>query len=329
MKRRQFIIGLSGAAAWPVVARGQQAERMRRIGVLMGTSDDDQDGQARLATFLQGLQELGWTNGRNLHVDTRWSPGGDPVLARKHAAELLALSPDVLLASGTSHMAPLQLLTNTTPIVFVAVVDPVGAGFVASLAHPGGNATGFVMFEYGISAKWLELLKQVAPNVDRVAVVRNPSITSGIGQFAVIQSVASSLGVELSPIDVRDTSEIERTLTAFARTPNGGVVVTLSQAALQNRNAIIEATARHHLPAVYPNQSFVTGGGLAAYGVNYADQYRGAASYVDRILKGEKPSELAVQRPTKFELSINLRTARTLGLSIPPTLIATANEIVE
>ena len=288
--------------AWPLAARAQQGERMRRVGVLMASTADDPESQARIAAFVQALQQLGWTDGRNVRIDTRWATSNADDI-RRHAAELAALAPDVILAAaGTSTVAPLLQATRTVPIVFVVVIDPVGAGFVASLARPGGNATGFTMFEYGMSGKWLELLKEIAPRVTRAAVLRDPAVASGIGQFAAVQAVAPSLGVELSPVDVRDAAEIERAVTAFARSPNGGLIVTSSAVATRHRDLIITLAARHRLPAVYAYRFFVTGGGLISYGPDLVDQYRRAAGYVDRILKGEKPADLPVQAPTKYEL---------------------------
>jgi putative ABC transport system substrate-binding protein len=330
MKRREFItlIG-SAAAAWPLAASAQQDERMRRIGVLTAaTPADDPDGQARLAAFLQVLQQLGWTDGRNLRIDYRWGLG-DANNIRRYAAELAALAPDVILSVGTASMGPLLQATRTVPIVFVSVADPVGAGFVDSLARPGGNATGFIQFEYSLSGKWLELLKQIAPGVTRAAVFRDPAITSGIGQFAVIQSVAPSLGVEVSPINVRDAGEIERAVAAFARSPNGGLIVTSGAGSVLHRELIIALAARYKLPAVYYRRYFVTSGGLISYGFDLVDQYRHAAGYVDRILKGEKPADLPVQAPTRYELVINLKTAKALGLDVPATVLARADEVIE
>jgi putative tryptophan/tyrosine transport system substrate-binding protein len=329
MRRREFIALLGGAAAWPLAARAQQPERMRRIGVLMASAADDSESQARIAGFLQGLQQLGWADGRNVRIDTRWATT-NPDDIRRHAAELVALAPDVILAAtGTSTVAPLLQTTRTVPIVFVVVIDPVGAGFVASLARPGGNATGFTLFEYGMSGKWLELLKQIAPNMTRAAVLRDPTIASGIGQFAAVQAAAPSLGVELSPVDVRDAPEIERAVVAFARSGNGGLIVTASPLANAHRDLIIMLAARHKLPAVYSGRHFVTNGGLISYGPDYIDQYRLAAGYVDRILKGEKPADLPVQAPTKYELVINLKSAKALGLAIPQPLFASADEVIE
>jgi len=330
VKRRAFISLVGGAAAaLPLAARAQQTSGMRRIGVLTAaTPADDRDGQARLAAFLQVLQQLGWTDGRNLRIDYRWGLG-DANNIRRYAAELAALAPDVILSVGTASMGPLLQATRTVPIVFVSVTDPVGAGFVDSLARPGGNATGFIQFEYSLSGKWLELLKQIAPGVTRAAVFRDPAITSGIGQFAVIQSVAPSLGVEVSPINVRDAGEIERTVAAFARSPNGGLIVTSGAGSVLHRELIIALAARYKLPAVYYRRYFVTSGGLISYGFDLVDQYRHAAGYVDRILKGEKPADLPVQAPTRYELVINLKTAKALGLEIPATVLARADEVIE
>ena len=322
--------GLGGAAAtWPLAVRAQQDERVRRIGVLVASPADDAEWQARVAAFKEGLAQLGWTEGRNVRIDTRWATTNADDL-RKHAAELAASTPDVLVgASGTTTVAALLQATRTVPIVFAIVVDPVGAGFVASLARPGGNATGFTLFEYGMSGKWLELLKQIAPGVTRAAVLRDPAIASGIGQFGAVQAVAPSLRVELSPVDVRDAPEIERAVTAFAGIENGGLVVTASPSGTVHRELIIALAARHKLPAVYFERFFVAAGGLISYGPDYLDQYRRAAGYVDRILKGEKPADLPVQTPTKYELVINLKTAKALGLEVPPTLLARADEVIE
>jgi ABC-type uncharacterized transport system substrate-binding protein len=327
MRRREFLGVLGGAAAaWPLAARAQQPGGMRRIGVLMASAADDSENQARMAAFLQGLAQLGWTDGRNVRIDIRWATTNADDL-RRHAAELAALAPDVLVAaSGTATVAPLLQATRAVPIVFVIVIDPVGAGFVTSLARPGGNATGFLMLEYGLSGKWLEVLKQIAPGVTRAAVVRDPAVASGIGQFAAVQAVAPSLGVELS---ARDAPEIERAVTAFARSGNGGLIVTASAPATRHRDLIITLAARHRLPAVYPWRYFVTVGGLISYGPDSIDQYRQAAGYVDRILKGEKPADLPVQAPTKYELVINLKTAKALGLDLPATVLARADEVIE
>jgi putative ABC transport system substrate-binding protein len=302
---------------------------MRRIGVLMASAADDSESQARIAGFLQALQQLGWADGRNVRIDTRWATT-NPDDIRRHAAELVALAPDVILAAtGTVTVVALLQATRTVPIVFVAVIDPVGAGFVTSLARPGGSATGFTIFEYGMSGKWLELLKAIAPSVTRAAVLRDPAIASGIGQFAGVQTVAPSLGVELSPVDVRDAGEIERGVMAFARSSNGGLIVTSSALATRHRDLIIALAAGHRLPAVYPYRYFVTAGGLISYGPNSIDQYRRAAGYVDRILKGEKPADLPVQAPTKYELVINLNTAKALGLEVPVSLLGRADEVIE
>jgi putative ABC transport system substrate-binding protein len=328
MKRREVITLIGGAAAWPLAARAQQGERMRRIGVLTNLPADDPEGKARLDAFLQVLQQLGWTDGRNVRIDTR-DTQGDPDRTRRYAAELVALAPDIILAAGSGALAPLLQATRAVPIVFTIVADPVGAGFVESLARPGGNATGFLAFEYGISGKWLELLKQIAPDVTRAAVLRDTTIAAGTGQFGAIQSVAPSFGVELRPIDVRDAGEIERAVTAFARSLNGGLIVTGSPLAVFHRDLIITLAARHKLPAVYVERYFVAAGGLISYGPNRVDQFRQAAAYVDRILKGEKPADLPVQAPTKYELVINLKTAKALGLDVPPTVLARADEVIE
>jgi putative ABC transport system substrate-binding protein len=329
MKRREFITFLGGAVtAWPRAARAQPPERIRRIGVLHTPAADDSEGQARSAAFLQGLQQLGWTDGRNARFDTRWA-AGDADRIRRYVAELVALAPDVILATGSATVGPLLQATRTVPIVFVGVPDPVGAGFVESLARPGGNATGFIVFEYGIGAKWLELLKEIAPSVTRVAVLRDAAITAGIGMWGAIQSVAPSFGVELRPIDVRDAGEMERAVGAFAGSPNGGLIVPGSALAVVHRSLIIGLAARHKQPAVYFARYFVGDGGLISYGPNQLDQYRQAAAYVDRILKGEKPAELPVQAPTKYELLINLKTAKGLGIEVPPALLARADEVIE
>jgi putative ABC transport system substrate-binding protein len=328
MRRRDFITLLGTAVAWPVAARAQQREQMRRIGVLMNLGSDDAEGQARNAAFLQGLQELGWTVGRNVRIEYRWG-AGDAELFRRHGLELVALAPDVILAGGGAVVPSLLQATRTIPIVFTLTPDPVGAGFVESLARPGGNATGFTIFEYGISGKWLELLKEIAPHVTRAAVIRDPAIAAGLGLWGAIQSVAPSLGVELRPLGVRDAGEIERVVTAFARSSNGGLIVTGSSLATVHRELITTLAARYRLPAVYPQRSFVTVGGLISYGPDSIDPYRQAAGYVDRILKGEKPADLPVQAPTKYELVINLKTAKALGLDVPPTLLARADEVIE
>src|SRR6516162_6597889 len=329
MKRREFITLLGGAATmWPLAARAQQAQRMRRIGVLMGLAATDAEGQARLAAFLQGLQEFGWAIGRNVIIDIRWSTGNNTDF-RKYAMELVALGPEVILAYSSDVMAPLLQVTRTVPIIFAGVADPVGAGYVDSLARPGGNITGFTVFDYSISGKWLQLLKEIAPGVTRVAVTRDPSIASGPAQFAVIQAVAPSLGVELRPVDVRDEGEIERALSLFAQSSNSSLIVAGSALAVSHRDLIIALAARHRLPAVYPLHIFATHGGLISYGPDVVDEFRKAPAYVDRILKGEKPAELPVQAPTKYELVINLKTAKALGLTVPPSLLARADEVIE
>jgi putative tryptophan/tyrosine transport system substrate-binding protein len=326
LRRREFVTLLGGAAAWPLTARAQ--ERVKRVGVLLPGSADNPEYQARLAAFHQGLAVLGWTIGRNVHIETRWATSNAAAL-RKHAAELAALAPDVILANGSAAVAPLLEATRTVPIVFAIVPDPVGGGFVDSLARPGGNATGFTLYEYGISAKWLELLKQIAPGVREAAVLRDAGLSVGAGQFGAMQSVAPSFGVELRPIDVRDAPEIERAITAFGRSANGGLVVTGSALAVTHRETIAALAARHKLPAVYSGRLYVTVGGLLSYGPDFVDQFRQAASYIDRILKGEKPADLPVQAPTKYELVINLKTAKALGLEVPPTLLARADEVIE
>ena len=327
--RRKFIALIGGAAAaWPLAARAQQGEPMRRIGALMSTAADDPEGQARIAAFQQGLQQFGWTIGRNVRIDSRW-PVGDSERTRRYAAELVALAPDVILATGSAAAAPLLQATRTVPVVFVIVPDPVGAGFVNSLARPGGNATGFIQFEYGISGKWLELLKQIAPSVTRAAILRDPAISAGIGQFGAIQAVAPSLGVEASPINVRAADEIERAVADFARAPNGGLIITGSALAIVHRHLIIALAAKHRLPAVYFQRTLVADGGLISYGADVLDQYRRAASYVARILKGEKPADLPVQTPTRYQLVISLNTAKALGLDLPASLLARADEVIE
>jgi putative ABC transport system substrate-binding protein len=328
LKRRDFITLLGAAAAWPLAARAQQRERVRRVGVLMNLAADDAEGQARLVAFLQGLQEAGWAVGRNLRIDLRWG-AGDSEHFRKQAAELAALTPDVLFASGIPAATPLLQATRTVPIVFAQVVDPVGAGLVASLARPGGNATGFTAPDYGFSGKWVELLKEIAPSVTRAAVLRDAATSSGIGMLGAIQLAASSFGMELTPVGVNDAGEIERDVTAFARTSNGGLIVTGNSLTMVHRQLIITLAARHRLPAVYALPLFANDGGLISYGSDTIDPYRRAAGYVDRILKGEKPADLPVQAPTKYELVLNLKTAKTLGLEVPPTLLATADEVIE
>jgi ABC-type uncharacterized transport system substrate-binding protein len=329
VRRREFITLLGGGAAtWPLAAHAQQGERMRRIGVLIPRAANDPVSRARIAAFQQVLQQWGWTEGRNVRIDILW-PGGSAEAIRKHSAELAALAPDVILAHGGATVGPLLMATSAVPVVFVAVTDPVGAGFVDNLARPGGNATGFILFEYTLSGKWLELLKEIAPSVMRAAVLRDAAMGAGPGQFGVIQALAPSLGVEVAPVNVRDAGEIERSVAGFARSSNGGLIVTGSALTAVHRDLIVTLAARHRLPAVYFGRDFVTGGGLISYGPDIIDQYRRAAGYVDRILKGEKPADLPVQAPTKFELVINLKTAKTLGLDIPPTLLALADEVIE
>ena len=323
IRRREFISLLGGAAAaWPLRARAQQTERVRRIGILLPAAADDAEYQARVGAFLQGLQQSGWTIGRNLRIDTRWATANADAI-RRHAAELAALAPDVMLAHGGLTVGAMQQATRTVPIVFPVFVDPVGAGVVESLARPGGNATGFMSYEYSLSGKWLELLKQIAPNVTRAAVLRNPAFASGLAQFGAVQAVAPSLRVDVNPVSVRDAGEIERAVAAFAGAPNGGLIVLASTLANSHRELIVTLAARHKLPTVYFERSFVTFGGLISYGPDFVDQYRQAAGYVDRILKGEKPADLPVQAPTKYELVINLKTAKALGLTVPQALLAT------
>jgi ABC-type uncharacterized transport system substrate-binding protein len=329
MRRREFITLLGGTTvAWPIATWAQQRGQVARLGVLMSAAANDPDGDARITAFRQALQRLGWTEGQSVQIDVRWA-GGDAALDRKFAAELVALKPDVILATASQTVAALQAVTQTMPIVFAHAVDPVGAGFVDSLARPGGNATGFVLFEYGMGAKWLELLKEIAPNVTRVAVLRDPTMAAGIGQFGAIQSVAPSLGVELTAVNVRDPGEIERAISSFARSSNGGLIVTAAPLALVHRDLIVTLAARHKLCAVYSLRPFVTAGGLIFYSPDIADQYRRAAGYIDRILKGEKPADLPVQAPTKFEMVINLKAAKALGITVPPSLLARADEVIE
>jgi ABC-type uncharacterized transport system substrate-binding protein len=329
MRRREFISLLGGAVvAWPLAARAQQRERMRRIGVLVALSADDALAQARNAAFLQGLADLGWRVGRNVQIDFRWG-GGDTARYPKYAAELVELAPDVILAVGASVVWPALHATRTVPVVFVQVTDPVGAGYVASLARPGGNATGFTLFEFGISAKWIEILKQIAPGMTRAAVLLDPMVPAGLGMLGAIQSVASSLKVELTPISLRDAPEMERAVTTFARASNGGLIVLPGAPTVRYREQIIAQAAQHRLPAMYPYRYFVAASGLISYGPDEIEQYRQAAGYVDRILKGEKPAELPVQAPTKYELVINLKSAKALGIEIPTTLLATADEVIE
>jgi putative ABC transport system substrate-binding protein len=328
VRRRDFITLLGGAAAWPFAVRAQQGERVRRIGVFMPLAADDPESLARVGAFLQELQALGWTDGRNVRIDYRWA-AGDAERIRRYAGELAALAPDVILAAGGAVVPSLLQATRTVPIVFTQTPDPVGAGFVNSLARPGGNVTGFTVFEYGISAKWLELLKEITPRVTRAAVIRDAAIASGTGQWGALQSVAPSFGVELSPVNMLDAGEIERAIAAFARSPNGGVILTGSALAMIHRDLIITLAARHKLPAVYYDRAYVKAGGLISYGPNSIDPHRRAASYVDRILKGEKPADLPVQNPTKYELVINLKTAKGLGLDMPASVLARADEVIE
>jgi putative tryptophan/tyrosine transport system substrate-binding protein len=329
MKRRALIRLLGGSMiAWPVAAHAQQAEPMPRVGVIMTAAADDPGGQARLAAFMQGLQQSGWTDGRNVRIDTRWTEA-NPADIRRQVVELVALAPAAILATGSAATGPLVQVTRSVPIVFVLVPDPVGAGFVDGLARPGGNATGFLSFEYGLSGKWLTILKEIAPSVTRVGVIRDPAITAGIGQFAAIQSVAPLVGTEVNALNVRDASEIERAVAAFAGSSNAGLIVTGSGLAFVHRNLLVKLAARHKLPAVYWDRTPVIGGGLISYGIDQIDQYRRAAGYVDRILKGEKPADLPVQAPVKYELVINLKSAKALGLEVPATVLARADEVIE
>jgi len=331
MKRREFMTLLGGAAAasvWPFAARAQQGERMRRIGIILPAAADDADYQARVGAFLQALALLGWTIGRNVRIDTRWT-GANAAEIRRHAAELAALAPDVILAHGASTVGPLLQATRTVPIVFPVVSDPVGAGFVDSLARPDGNATGFMTAEFSMGGKWLELLKEIAPGVTRAAVLRDATLGSGTSQFAAIQAVAPLLRVEVNPFNMRDAGEIERAVAAFARSPNGGLIVTTGGRAQLHRDLIVTLAARHKLPAIYFERSFVAAGGLIAYGADYIDQYRRAAAYVDRILKGEKPADLPVQAPVKFETVLNLKTAKALGIDVPTSVLLRATEVIE
>ena len=332
MKRRQFITGLGGSVAVPLTlpfaALAQQPERMRRIGVLLPATADDSVFQTRLAAFHQGLALLGWNIGRNVRIDTRWATT-NPAEIRRHAAELVSLTPDVILATGDSTMPPLLQETRTVPIIFPVVTDPVGAGYVDSLARPGGNSTGFMLFEYSTGGKWLELLKEIAPNLTRAGILRDPANPSQTAQFGVIQTMAPSLRMEVIPVNMRDTGEIEKSVETFARSPNGGLIVTAGGAAVRHRDLIVTLAARHRLPVVYWERFFVAAGGLISYGADLVDQYRQAAKYIDRILKGEKPADLPVQAPTKYETVINLKTAKALGLTVPPTLLARADEVIE
>jgi putative ABC transport system substrate-binding protein len=329
MKRREFIAGFGSAATWPLAARAQQPDRMRRIGVLMSQAADNPSAPGQITAFAQGLQALGWTAGSNVRIDYRWGANNSD-LFRRYAAELVALGPDVILATAGSIVGALQQASRTVPIVFVTTIDPVGSGFVASLARPGGNATGFTSYEFSIGGKWLELLKKIAPRVTRVAVIRDPSVPAGTGGFAAIQAVAPSFGVELTPIGVHDADEIEHGIAAFTRGSDGGMITVGPPSSLAlHSNLIITLAARHHLPTVYSTGFFSAAGGLISYGTDSLDQYRRAASYVDRILKGEKPADLPVQAPTKFELIINLKTANALGLTVPETQSATADEVIQ
>jgi putative tryptophan/tyrosine transport system substrate-binding protein len=328
MRRREFMSLLGGAvAAWPLQARAQQSERARRIGILTTQSENAPDGQARLGAFTQRLTELGWTDGRSAHLEIRWG-AGDAERYRRYARELVALAPDVILADGSSSVAVLQQATRTVPIVFAGIIDPVGAGLIKTLARPGGNATGFTAFEYAIAAKWLELLKEIAPSMTRAAVLRDSVIAAGIGQFAAIQAVAP-IGMELSAIDLNNDNAFEPAVAEFARGSNGGLVVTGSPFGAAHPDMIVALAARYKLPAIYPFRRYVDAGGLVAYGSDLASQFRLAAGYVDRILKGEKPADLPVQTPTKYELVINMKTAKALGLEVSPSLLARADEVIE
>jgi putative tryptophan/tyrosine transport system substrate-binding protein len=328
MRRREFVSLLGSAAAWPLAARAQQPERMRRIGVLTNLAADDPEAQTRVGAFLQGLQEFGWAVGRNMRIDLRWG-GGDAEKTRRYATELVALAPDVILTSGATALGPLLQATRSVPIVFAQVPDPVGSGLVNSLAWPGGNATGFTTFEYGLSGKWLELLKQIAPTVTQIAVIRDPTISAGIGQWGALQAVAPSVRIGLRAVNVRDADEIEGDIVAMARGPNSGFIVTSSPLSALHRDLIVSLAARHRSPAIYYQRGFVTVGGLMSYGPDLVDQYRRAAGYVDRILKGDRPADLPVQEPTKYEMVINLRTAKALGLAVPDKLLALADEVIE
>jgi len=327
MRRREFITLIGGAAAWPLAARAQQGA-MRRVGVLMSTAADDQESMTRYTAFLQALHELGWSDGRNVRIDVRWS-AGDAERGRKYAGELVALTPDVILASGSISLAPLLRAAHSVPIVFALVTDPLGTGFIKSLSRPGGNVTGFMSMEYSLSGKWPQLLKEITPNVTRVAVLRDTIVVASIGQFAVIQSVAASAGIEPSPIDLRDPSQIERAVAEFAENANGGLIVTAGPLTAAYRDLIVALAARYRLPAIYPERFFVKGGGLISYGADFVDGFRKAAGYVHRILNGEKPADLPVQAPTKYELVVNLKTAKALGLTVPDTVLARADEVIE
>jgi putative ABC transport system substrate-binding protein len=332
MKRRDFIAILSGAAAawgaWPLTLRAQQSERLRRVGILMTLGEDDTEGQRRVNAFVQNLQELGWIGGRNVSFETRWG-AGDSDRSRTFAAEMAALGPDVILAPGSVTVAPLLQATRSVPIVFVHVPDPVSAGFVDSLARPGGNATGFTQFEFSLAGKWLEFLKEISPTISRVGVLRDPTLTTSIAQFAAMQTVAPALGVDLVPLNARDAGEIERTVAAFARVPHRGLVVSSNPFVATHRALIITLAAQHKIPAIFVERLFASAGGLMSYGPDFVDQFKRAAAYVDRILKGEKPADLPVQAPTRYELVINLKTAKALGLTIPSALLARADEVIE
>jgi putative ABC transport system substrate-binding protein len=328
MRRREFITVLGGAVAWPLATRAQQAERMRRIGVFEPLAVDNPAERANIDTFVKAMEALGWAVGRNLQIDVRWA-GGDPELLRKQVTELVASAPDAILASSNAGLAQLRRATRSLPIVFVLAIDPIGSGDVVSLARPGGNATGFLLFEYSIAGKWLEMLKAIAPGVKRVAVLRDPSGAAGIGQFAAIQALATPFGVELGVVDARDGDDIERAIRILAREPNAGLIVTASVAAAAHRNMIVTLATQYRLPVVSPFRNTVAAGGLISYGPDLMDQYRAGAGYVDRILKGEKPADLPVQAPTKYHLVINLRTAKALGIEVPPSLLARADEVIE
>ena len=329
MQRREFITLLGSAvSAWPRAAQAQQSERMRRIGVLMNSPADDLVGQARFSAFLQGLLQLGWTEGRNIRIDVRWVAQGDSEVNRQHAAEMVALAPEVILTTTTAPTAALQRATRSIPIVFAMVVDPVGAGIVASQPRPGGNVTGFMQFEFSLAGKWLELLKQIAPGATRAAILRDPNIATGIGQFAVIQAMAPPLGMEVSAINVRDAREIESGVASFAHSANGGLVVTGGPATI-HRELVVRLAVKHRLPVVYPYRYYVDGDGLVSYGPDLPDQFRQAASYVDRILKGEKPADLPVQAPVKYQLVLNLKAAKAIGIEVPPSVLVRADEVIE
>jgi len=329
MRRREFITLLGGAATtWPLAARAQQRERLRRVAILVPIAADTPGAQAFYTAFLKAFEQLGWTDGRNVQIEVRWA-GGDEAEARKYAEELVALAPDVILVTGGTGLEVMLKATRTIPIVFVVVPDPVGSGFVERLSRPGGNATGFMMFGYNLCGKWLELLKEIAPSVTHAAVLRDPRFVAGIGQFAVIQAVAPSVGIEVSPIDLREPAQIEHAIATFAQSPNGGLILAASGIGAANVNLVVAAAARYKLPAVYVQRAFVAAGGLISYGPNFADEMRRAAGYVDRILRGEKPADLPVQAPNKYELVINLKTAKTLGLAVPPSLLARADEVIE